>query len=556
VTTAKAEENLALQSQAFGTSPWGVANGSVTSDATTAPDGTSTADLLYPSGASVVTSTTQGGIAITSNTTTFSVYGKTNGINNIWFISGNNNSAAVWFNVSAGTVGTTAGGYTASIVSVGSGWYRCIVTGSFSNLQIGISASDGSYTSSASGTNGVYLWGCQAEIRSSATAYTATTTQAITNYIPKLLTAGANQPRFDHNPTTGESLGLLIEEQRTNSCTDSVSLLGTGGSTITANATVAPDGSTTCRLINVPSGYAYTGSMSGIVGGNTTWTYSVYIKNYSQFGSATQVILGLAGTYNTLRVTVSNLTGVPTVALSDATNATLVSSSVTSVGNNWYRISVTGTYTGTVGYNEFQFITPSSIVSLFVWGMQLEAGYFATSYIPTTSASVTRTADAASMTGTNFSSWFNNAQGTLYAEQYITNVTAGSVNNQTAACLYKDSSNFIATGQGVGDAGGTGQRSSIWVIHNNTTQVYASTGNFITVGLTLKNAVAYETNNFAYSANTQTLITDTSGTVPAVNSLSIGFYLIGINYYANNPIRKIAFYPVRVTNAQLQALTS
>ena len=79
---------------------------------------------------------------------------------------------------------------------------------------------------------------------------------------------------------------------------------------------------------------------------------------------------------------------------------------------------------------------------------------------------------------------------------------------------------------------------------------------FITVGLTLKNAVAYETNNFAYSANTQTLITDTSGTVPAVNSLSIGFYLIGINYYANNPIRKIAFYPVRVTNAQLQALTA
>lgn len=563
-TTAMAEQNLVLQSQTFDVSPWTNAQISVTANATTAPDGTTTADKLVENNVNTTHAVYQS-IGTTSGSCTFSVYAKADTrswLNLTAYVAGARNT---WFDLTNGVVGTVASGCTATITSVGNGWYRCSVTttgGATTYFECWLANGNNVTTYAGDGTSGLFVWGAQLEQRSTATAYTPTTTQPITNYIPVLLTAGGNQPRFDCNPTTGESLGLLVEEQRTNSLLYSGAINSTNWlitqASADANTIVAPDGTLTGSKIYVGSGLT-----QGNAYATPTYTYgsantgSVYFKA-GEFGWG---VLELRGTDNSQKSAWFNLlTGVV------GTVASGVTATITPVGNGWYRCTVSAVLSSGASTTRYRmyptnadntYTTGNGFSGIYVWGAQLETGAsFATSYIPTTSASATRTVDSAVMTGTNFSSWFNNGQGTFYAEQYITNVTAGSANNQAAASLYKDSNNFIATGQGVGDGGGTGQKSVAWVQNNNSTQFFAVTGNFITVGLTLKNAVAYETNNFAYSANTQTLITDSAGFVPSVTTLGIGFYPIASYYYANNPIRKIAYYPIRVTNAQLQALTS
>ncbi len=550
VTTAMAEQNLALQSQAFGTSPWGVFNGSISYDATTAPDGTSTADLMYPSGASVVTSASQGAVTSTSDTTTISVYAKANGINNIWIISGNNSSAAVWFNVSAGTVGTTAGGYTASIVSVGSGWYRCIVTGSFNALQVGISTSDGGYISSASGTNGVYLWGCQVEVRSAATAYTATTSQTITNYIPVLLTAAANVPRFDHNPTTDESLGLLIEEQRTNLLSYS-SDFANGywdkyNISLTSNTIIAPDGTLTGEKIAADassiSHYLY--PASGVAVSAGTYTASIYAKA----GERTRL---LAAIWNGSNYEIAQF---------DLSNGTIVQeavagiASITSVGNGWYRCSVKRTIgsvttyfsfgpyiNGTLGdLTGFPTYTGDGFNGIYIWGAQLEAGSFATSYIATTAASATRNADAASMTGANFTSWFNAGEGTFYGEA---NLSGGG--------RY-----FHAVKTGASDQIEGVQQTTYFEAFVYSTSIQAQINIAVASFINRRVALAYQVNDIAACVSGGTVSVDTNAILPLdLNAFYVNSYGTS-GPLGSGTVKKVAYYPARLTNAQLQAITS
>jgi hypothetical protein len=178
-------------------------------------------------------------------------------------------------------------------------------------------------------------------------------------------------------------------------------------------------------------------------------------------------------------------------------------------------------------------------------------GAFATSYIKTEAASVTRNADAASMTGTNFSSWFNNGEGTLYGEvssaaiaisgtsRRIANITDGTESNRITIS-WAGATNIgaaFATVSGVTQAG-----------FNSPSGAYA---------FPTKVSFAYKVNSFNASVNASIFTEDTSGTVPVVNRMTIGDIVTGGTIQnINGHIRKIAYYPIRVTNAQLIALTS
>ena len=181
------------------------------------------------------------------------------------------------------------------------------------------------------------------------------------------------------------------------------------------------------------------------------------------------------------------------------------------------------------------------------WGAQMEAGAFVTSYIPTVAATVTRAADIATMTGTNFSSWYNASEGTVVAG-------FGSYANNSGGnpgVLQIDdgaSSNSVRMFAG----------SSVSPVFNVNTggvsQAYLSSG-VLSPSVSAKMAGAYALNNFAKSLNGAALETDASGTVPVVNRMLIGSGTGGVGYL-NGYIRSITYYASRLTNAQLQAITA
>jgi hypothetical protein len=169
---------------------------------------------------------------------------------------------------------------------------------------------------------------------------------------------------------------------------------------------------------------------------------------------------------------------------------------------------------------------------------------FATSYIKTEAASVTRNADVASMTGTNFSSWYRADEGTVYAESAVIGLRPTST-GFVFSLANSAGGNYMAIRFGSAISG-----SDFYVESNLTPQV--DTGSFaITPNVFYKQASVYKLNDFGFVQNAATPFTDTSGLLAnGVNSLNIG-----TNTYSGT-IKKIAFYPSRLSNAQLQALTT
>jgi hypothetical protein len=198
----------------------------------------------------------------------------------------------------------------------------------------------------------------------------------------------ANLPRFDYDPATLAPKGLLIEEQRTNLVTYSQQFddaswnKGVSGS-ISANTVVSPDGTTNADAYTWATSttdFAFL-SQTATATSNIANTFSVWLKRPSGSGN------------RTVRLTVS-----------DVTTSTGVSATFT-VTENWQRFEFTrtsATSTGSVGVGLNTGLSGTSIAAgdiLHVWGAQLEAGAFATSYIPTTTTTVTRNADVVSYDG-------------------------------------------------------------------------------------------------------------------------------------------------------------
>lgn len=555
VTTAKAEENLFLQSQAFNAT-W-VPFDDVLTGSQTAPDGTSTAWSLAQESGTTASARIQQTPSVVAADYVISIFAKadTRDFLAIQEAILDASTNITWFNLSTGAVGTTNADHTATITSVGSGWYRCSIKFTVNAARSGAVLfracdTDGNTAAADDGT-GIFIWGAQLEQRSAVSSYTPTTTQAITNYIPALQTAASGVARFDHNPTTGESLGLLVEEQRTNLCLQSEDLSTTwttAAASVTTNIDVAPDGTLTADRIIADTTNAFHGVNQSIaVVTGTAYTFSVYAKAYGN--NFLRIGFSSARFSNALAYFDLSTGSVGTVTGGTAT--------ITLVGNGWYRCAFTATCTstGTSSHsliytsqsdNQSQY-TGDGWSGLLAWGSQFEAGAFPTSYIATTSASVTRNADVASMTGTNFSSWYRADEGTLYAESRCPNGITGNI-NRIASLNDGTTSNRIELD--TGEAAATVVRNVV----NGTSQGAPTAGSFTDFQLR-KSALAIQVDNFTLAANTSTA-SDTSALVPVVNRLMIGQSTASNSSYLNGTMAKLAFYPARLTNAQLQALTS
>jgi hypothetical protein len=368
-----------------------------------------------------------------------------------------------------------------------------------------------------------------------------------------LQTAASGVARFDHNPLTGESLGLLVEEQRTNLCLQSEDFSTTWGNTNSSDETnvlVAPNGTLTAdKLVedaSVNTHSVFQNITPTVIG--TVYTLSVYAKSA---GRDLQLFFGIG-----------DISGDPHANF-DLTNGTVsftngtITAAITDVGNGWYRCSVSATSTVTTNFGCVIGLTNSTTAAravsytgdgysgIYIWGAQLEAGAFPTSYIPTVAATVTRNADVATMTGTNFSSWFRADEGSLYVDLnfYALQSFRQGVNFSNSG----DTTNFMS----IQTATSPAARGNVTT--NGTSQAAMFPGN-LTAGVDSKLCFAYRVNDFAITLNGAAVATDTSGTVPVVNQLGIGT-TGAITSNGNQTIKKIAFYPSRLSNAQLQALT-
>ncbi len=568
-TVAKAEENLLLWSQEFQNTGWLRSGAAIAADTSIAPDGTTTADTLTASAGSNSHLTQRLASVVANQNYTYTIYAKYATAQYIAFGFASGALGSAWafvtVDIQNGTITQTTNGSNLSstalgaVTSVGNGWYRITVTGSHSqtdtyptihivNTSTPSFGNFGAFTWTAAGTETVLLWGAQLEQRSTVTAYTPTTTAPITNYIPVMLTAASGVPRFEHNPVTGESLGLEIEEQRTNLLTYSEQFDNAawtkGGATITANTVVAPDGTLTGdKLIeDTSTGDHRTFQTAASITTGVAYTFSTYVKpagrTLVKLTSATGAVM--EATYD--------------ISAGTVTNTVSGTAAIVSAGNGWYRLSLSVTASVTDSTNmQIRLVdtgtnttyTGNGFSGIYIWGAQLEAGAFPTSYIPTVASQVTRAADSASMTGANFSSWYRQDEGSFYAEA-------------TAAAL---SSTAGDPGTFVGISDGTvsnrlrlkSENGTAWEGAVAGTSQFAI-GTYGSAGVSYKLAGAYKVNDFAYSFNGTTAATDTLGTVPVVSQMQIGNLTTAREF--NGTIRKITYYPARVTNAQLQALTS
>ena len=423
-----ATTNLLLQSEDFSTT-WSATLSSVTANTAMAPSGTSTADTLaVTNGSTVLNAFISQDItkAASATTYTYSVYAKQAGFNRLTLTAHEaanlNNRGIVTVSLVDGSIASAAsavGTFTAAsatVTKLDSSWYRIALTfttGTETTLRLRVSARDSSATT-GDGTSGIYIWGAQLEQSSTVGEYVKTTSTI------------NSAARFDHNPTTGESLGLLVEESRTNNLLQSEDFTTTwtqNNVTVATNTVTAPDGTTTADTFGPVVGDGLTTTrflrQNPVLTTQGAYTFSVFVKVGTATTNGIALYISDGTATNNFRANF-NLFTLNTPAIS--TGWATPTATIIPYPNGWYRCILSGV-TSTAHsslraliYLNFFGNTADTYGTIHIWGAQLEAGAFPTSYTATTTATVTRSADVASISGSNFSSWYRQDEGTIYAD--------------------------------------------------------------------------------------------------------------------------------------------
>ena len=380
-----------------------------------------------------------------------------------------------------------------------------------------------------------------------------------------LQSAAVDQPRLDYNPSTLAAQGFLIEESRTNSIRNNTmvgAVVGTPG-TIPTNwqvftnvtgltrqivGTGTENGITyiEVKLSGTPSGsgvYQFQFEPSNAVAALTaqTWTASSYLKlqagsyagvSSNRFGFSEYTSGGAFITFNT-------------VVVASATSAALSTQRATATQT----LNGGATTAFLLPYFELVLSGAAIDITLRIGLPQLELGAFATSVIPTTTTALTRSADVASVN--TLSPWYNSTASTLYAEwtpiaatmptgatqviAIFNDTTANNTQNlfQSQTVATKAAQNMLSGGVNPGriDSGGA---------YSNATA---------------KAATVFAASDRAISVNGTAATTSTSGALPtSITRLELGGNG-GFNYL-NGYLRRITYYPRRLSNAELQTITT
>ena len=440
-------------------------------------------------------------------------------------------TASVYIRATTGTasirIGDSNGNYVVAY-NLTTAWQRITAFGSaMSGISID-SFIGGSWTA-----QDVIVAFAQFETGDIATDYIATTTAAVS------VGPVANVPRLDY--LNSSCPRLLLEPQRSSLVLFSEQLNNAAwvksNASVTANQTTSPSGYVDAdKLVENSSSSFHDTNQQSIAYTAAAYTISVFAKAAGRNHIFLQIFDGVtfytSGTFNLSNGTVSG------------------SGSIVSYGNGWYRCSFTATTAiGSGGaYINLSNGTTGNYAGdgtsgVFLYGAQVEAGAYATSYIPTLGASVTRGADAASKTG--ISSLIGQTEGTLFAE--ISTQQAGA----TASWLnLSDGSsvNWIFIGKDINKMRG--------FLRVNGSTIFSNETFVITDAAPMKVALAYKSGDYAMYINGALIISGTA-------SFSFSAALSQINFgVLTSPVDEVAKYKqallfkTRLTNAQLAELTT
>ena len=469
---------------------------------------------------------------------TFSVYAKANTQDTI-NLRDQTNGIRCEFDLTNGVVVYNQNGIYADIIDIGNGWYRCFVAHNQSTSLVSIYIGWSDYDAGS-----VYLQDAQLEVGLVATDYIETGASTAQAGILE------DMPRLDYSG--GATCGsLLLEPQRTNIVTQSeaLSLISATNSTITQNENVSPEGNQNGSLWTadvVTNGTVECEEQYSTSSG-TVYTESWFVK-YS--GQQFVQLVTTSATFGAKYGNFDLINGIKG-------NGNFTDFRIEQYTNDWYRISATetATSTGTGRLAGLRFIssltaprggtvTTDGSQSIEIYGHQVEAGSYATSYIPTYGASVTRGAD--SCTNADVSSLLGSGVGTAFIDMVV--------NGQ-------DTQGNIPLTIGTG----TSNLIYLWIQTSQTIRYEAYTGGtlegavntasgFYTYGDRIKVALVWADNDFAMYINGTQIGTDTSGTAPTPTKLWLGEYTSG--NYKGGSINQAILFPTRLSNDELATLTT
>jgi hypothetical protein len=369
-------------------------------------------------------------------------------------------------------------------------------------------------------------------------------------------------PRLDYLNSTCPK--LLLEPQRTNLALYSEQFdnaeYTADNASFTANATASPDGTINADLLTENSSAATHGFYAPVVARGTTGanlTTSIFAKSN---GRRYINISGGFDSSNYYNAVFDLQNGVVSTTGNSGAGTSPVAS-IVSYGNGWYRCIVTGSVTGLPNRLSFIYLSNSTTGNgvggatytgngtsgAYFYGLQIEDAAYATSYIPTTTAAVTRVADAASKTG--ISSLIGQTEGTIFAEinlakllgiqsRYILVISDNTANNRIYIAFSGSSSNILRAR----------------IFSAGVQQISIDTATISSLGK-YKLALAYNNNDAVLYVNGVQIGTDTSVTIPACSQLNVCTNQAGASPF-DDGINQTLLFKTRLTNSQLQELTS
>jgi hypothetical protein len=359
--------------------------------------------------------------------------------------------------------------------------------------------------------------------------FSRTSTGTYYNNLGILTTAVVGQPRFDHDPDTFVSRGLLLEEERTNQLTFSSTFAISGATKLWTDTNIT-------RTV-----------ASGVYAPDNT----VAIKFAASAANATVAISGsvVAGpVFRTFSVWLQRVTGTGVVSVTMDN------------GINWYPVSITTTLTRytfshSTSDNRVAIKIETSGDSIIIWGAQLEDGAFASSYIPTTTVAVTRTADDVYIDGTNFSKWFRQDEGTIVVSHSATAIdVSGNTNDYGAVTIENNIASSILSLRCFSDGAGSLVYDAFSTIAG-VTQFNFTGFTTSTVNSVVTHALAYKTNLCAHSYNGTAAELEPAGQTSATMASNMVRLNIG-NTAGAQTIARIVYYSKRLSDAEIQSITT